>query len=254
VKNVNIIFLGPASSGKTSLCNAYGIWLKNQRKESVSFVNLDAGAEYLPYIPDFDIRKRFTISEIMKKDKLGPNGATLRANQLMIEQAETIIQEINTLNSEFVLIDAPGQLEAFVFKDAGLFLQQLQTKSRTMAIFLIDTELTKFASNLIVGLLLAIAVQIQLGIAMIYILHKSDLLTKDSNMVKMIQDPDYLKECIRSENRGAITDLALIAQRAVAELAPSMRIIATSALKEPYGFDDLHDLIHELFCSCGDLT
>lgn len=252
---MNLIFLGTAGSGKTSLCHAYGEWLKEQEK-TVSFVNLDAGAEYLPYIPDFDIRSYFTISDIMKKEKLGPNGAMLRANELWSDHIDTILQEISALNSDFVLIDTPGQLEAFVFKEAGpIFLQKLDAKSHSVAIFLIDAELTQYASNLIVGLLLALSVQIQLGINMIYILHKSDLMARDSKLVKMLQDPDYFKKCIIAEEHGALTDLALIAQRAFAELAPSMRIITTSVkTRDNSGFDKLYDLIHEIFCACGDLT
>ncbi|MFX1293468.1 MAG: ATP/GTP-binding protein [Promethearchaeota archaeon] len=252
---MNIIFLGTAGSGKTSLCNAYGTWLKKERKEKVSFVNLDPGAvEYLPYSPDFNIQKFFTIPGIMKNEKLGPNGAIIRANELILERANIIIQEINRLNSEFILIDTPGQLETFIFKDAGRLLQQLQKKSPTVAIFLIDAKLTYCASNLIVGLLLAIAVQIQLGINMIYILHKADLIPDDLKLIKMIQNPQYLRERIISEHRGAFTDLALIAHDVVAKLAASIRIITTSAIEPVSGIDQLHDLLHESFCACGDLT
>ncbi|NVM52995.1 MAG: ATP/GTP-binding protein [Candidatus Helarchaeota archaeon] len=252
---MNIIFLGTAGSGKTTLCNVYGQWLKQNRHESVRFVNLDAGVEYIPFSPDLDIRNYFTISEIMKKDKLGPNGAMLRANELLLEQKDLVINKINSFNSDFILIDTPGQLEAFVFKEAGpLFLQQLKIKSPTIAIFILDAELTRSASNLIVGLLLAIAVQIQLGIEMVYILHKADLLSKDSKIIKMIQDPQYLKDRVLSEQLGSITELALIAHQAVVELTPSMRVISTSAIDPPFGLEEMHDLIHERFCACGDLT
>jgi len=252
---MNLIFLGTAGSGKTTLCHTFGEWLKEQGK-TVSFVNLDAGAENLPYIPNFDIRSHFTVSEIMKTEKLGPNGAILRANELLINQIDSVTEPIFSLNSEFILIDTPGQLEAFVFKEAGpKFLQKLAKKSHSVAIFLIDAELTRYASNLIVGLLLAISIQIQLGINMIYVLHKADLIAGNSKLVKMLQNPDYFKKCIIAEKRGALTDLALIAQRAFAELAPSMRIITTTAkMKNNSGFDQLYDLIHEVFCACGDLT
>lgn len=253
---MNLIFLGTAGSGKTSLCHAYGEWLKEQQGRTIKFVNLDAGAEYLPYSPDFDIRSYFTISEIMKNENLGPNGAMLRANELLLNQVDTILERISVFDSEFTLIDTPGQLEAFVFKEAGpIILQKLEQTSHSVAIFLIDAELTHYASNLIVGLLLAIGVQIQLGINMVYIIHKADLIGQNSKLVRMLQEPDYFKECIISEKRGALTDLALIAQRAFAELAPSMRIVTTTIkTKDNSGFDKLYDLIHEVFCACGDLT
>ncbi len=255
MKNLNIIFLGTAGSGKTSLANAYGNWLVKERKETVSYVNLDAGAvEYLPYSPDFDIRNYFTVPEIMKKERLGPNGAILRANELMIDQSTMIIDGINSLKSDFVLIDTPGQLETFVFKEAGLILKDLQKNSPTIAVFLIDAGLTSYASNLIVGLLLAIAVQIQLGINMISILHKYDLVSKDPKLIKMLKNPQFLRECIIAEQHGALTDLALIAHEVVSKLTAASRLVTTSIINPSIGLDDLHDLIHEAFCACGDLT
>ncbi|MHA1129341.1 MAG: ATP/GTP-binding protein, partial [Candidatus Helarchaeota archaeon] len=198
---MNVIFLGTAGSGKTSLCNSYGTWLQTDRKERVSFVNLDPGAmEYLPYSPDFDIRNYFTVPELMKSEKLGPNGAIIRANELMLKESKMIINKIESLDSEFILIDTPGQLEPFVFKEAGRILQNLQLISPTIGVFLIDAELTKYASNLIVGLLLANAVQIQLGFNMIYVLHKADLLPQDTNLYKMLEDPLYFREQIIAEH------------------------------------------------------
>ncbi len=91
---MNVIFLGTAGSGKTSLCNAYGDWLKTDRDQNVKFINLDPGAvEYLPYAPDFDIRNYFTVPKIMKRENLGPNGAIIRANELMLEKSATIIRK-----------------------------------------------------------------------------------------------------------------------------------------------------------------
>ncbi len=152
------------------------------------------------------------------------------------------------------MIDTPGQLEPFVFKEAGKILQDLQTISPTVGVFLIDAALTQYASNLIVGLLLAIAVQIQLGFNMVYVLHKADLLSQRNKLVKMLEDPPYLRKQIIREHRGALTDLALSAHDAVSNLTGPMRIITTSAAGSQLGLEDLHDLLNESFCACGDLT
>lgn len=134
---MNIVSLGTAGSGKTSLCNAYGTWLKKERKEKVDFVNLDPGAvEYLPYSPDFDIRKYFTIPQIMKKEKLGPNGAILRANELIMEKSDKIIREINSSKSDIILIDTPGQLEPFFLKNQAFFCKNFKENPQMSLYFL----------------------------------------------------------------------------------------------------------------------
>jgi len=53
---LNVIFLGPAGSGKTTLTARFGKWLKDKMGYKVNFVNPDPGCEYLPYEPDFDIK------------------------------------------------------------------------------------------------------------------------------------------------------------------------------------------------------
>jgi Conserved hypothetical ATP binding protein. len=37
-----------------------------------AIVNLDPGAEFLPYEPDFDIREILSLSEVMSEYSLGP--------------------------------------------------------------------------------------------------------------------------------------------------------------------------------------
>ncbi|MHA1264147.1 MAG: ATP/GTP-binding protein [Candidatus Helarchaeota archaeon] len=252
---MNIVFLGSAGSGKTSLCEAYGNWLKTSQQASVGFVNLDPGTEFIPFSPDFDIRDYFTISKIMKDEKLGPNGAILRANELLLKQKDKIMQDISQITSNFVLIDTPGQLEAFIFQEAGpKFLQYLQRISPTISVFLIDAALAQSPSKLIVNLLLAIAVQIQLGLEMVYVLHKVDLIEKKPQIIKMIQDPAYFKNSILNQHLGSITEIALLVHQTLANLLPSMRIISTSIKITPPNFDEFHDLLNESFCACGDLT
>ena len=75
---MDILFLGPAGSGKTSLVKSFSEWIKSTQDKSVSCINLDPGVDFLPYKADFDIRKFFTIESIMKEEKLGLNGALVR--------------------------------------------------------------------------------------------------------------------------------------------------------------------------------
>jgi len=47
--------IGPAGSGKSTLASAFSDWLLDQGFD-VALVNLDPGAEWLPYRPDVDAR------------------------------------------------------------------------------------------------------------------------------------------------------------------------------------------------------
>ncbi|MEM1589609.1 MAG: ATP/GTP-binding protein [Candidatus Bathyarchaeia archaeon] len=75
---MDVVILGPAGSGKSLLTASFG---KHLQKEgyTVKFVNLDPGCTLLPYKCDYDVRSMFTVEEIMRSERLGLNGAMLRA-------------------------------------------------------------------------------------------------------------------------------------------------------------------------------
>ncbi|WXG40478.1 MAG: ATP/GTP-binding protein [Candidatus Freyarchaeum deiterrae] len=245
-----IPFLGPAGSGKTSLAGSFGGFLA-EKGYKVKFFNLDAGAEYLPYVPDFDIRNFFRVSEIMKKEHIGPNASIIRASQMIYESSDQIIERMKKTEADYVLIDTPGQLEVFAFKPTGsLFMEKLRDM-RVCGIFLLGADTSPTTTGFVVALLMSIAIQIQLGVSLITVLHKSDML-KSKEFIEMLNDPELLREKITTmEQRGVITDLALDALKIIKKVHPSVRVIATSIINRE-GYEELFDLLHEIFCSCGD--
>lgn len=66
-----LFFVGTAGSGKSTLTGTFGQWLKNESYDGVT-VNLDPGADTLPYEADVDIRDWVRLSEIMSEYKLAP--------------------------------------------------------------------------------------------------------------------------------------------------------------------------------------
>ena len=79
-----VYFLGTAGSGKTTLTANFAKWLL-KNGFAVSIVNLDPGAEVLPYKPDFDMRTIANLWKIMRKENLGPNGALLKSIEIFRE-------------------------------------------------------------------------------------------------------------------------------------------------------------------------
>ena len=75
---VNIYFVGTAGSGKSSLVYAFQQWMTLEGLDCIT-INLDPGAEFIPYVPDIDIRDWVKVSEVMEDYGLGPNGAQMFA-------------------------------------------------------------------------------------------------------------------------------------------------------------------------------
>lgn len=250
---LNVVFLGPAGSGKTTLTAAFGKWLENEINYKVNYINLDPGCEFLPYKPDFDVRNIITTKDIMIREKMGPNSAMIRAVELMETCIEDIITNIEKLHGDICLIDTPGQMEIFVFHTAGpKIIRKLEDIGRTVNIFLLDTTLISKVSGLVVAELMGIAIQLLMEVPTVTVLSKIDKI-KRGDMDRLILDIEYLKKVLKEESRGTITDLSLKISEVVEILRGASRVVKVSA-KKNIGFDHLYDLIHEIFCTCGDLT
>ncbi len=112
-----------------------------------------------------------------------------------------------------------------------------------------DTSPT--TTGFVVALLMSMAIQIQLGVNLITVLHKSDML-KSKEFIEMLNDPELLRDKIKTtEQSGVITDLALDALKIIKKIRPAVRVITTSIINRE-GYEELFDLLHEIFCSCGD--
>lgn len=249
---LNILFVGTAGSGKTTLTSAFGSWLEEHMATHADSVNLDAGCRSLPYKPNFDIRTLFTVDELMEKEGLGPNGAIIRASELMGDHAEAIVKQISMLPSEIRLIDTPGQIEIFVFRPADpAVIKSLRSIGSTVVVYLVDPALASTASDLVVGLSLAMATQLRLDVPTVTALSKSDKL-KISDVDQLLTDPSYLQERVVEERMGTIVDLSMHYINAMKELSKFHRVPRVSA-KTGEGLETLYDLCREAFCVCGEL-
>ena len=244
-----VVMLGPAGCGKTSLTAAFGSYLEELGQE-VAYVNLDPGCESLPYEPDFDIRDYFTVSKIMRDEGLGPNGAMIRASELMESHVDIILKAIKGLEADYTIVDTPGQMEIFVLKPAGpKVVRALASVRPTVAVFIMDPTTADSFPSLVVAKLLALSVQLRLEVPTVLVLNKADLLT-DTGLREALEDPEVLRAKVE-EDEGLISDVALTCLDVLRAFSQASRIVMVSA-REKKGLEALFDLVHEAFCTCGD--
>jgi len=246
---MDIIFLGVAGSGKTSLVKAFSDWLRKKEK-SVACINFDPGIETLPYFAEFDIRKFFTIEEIMRKEKLGPNGALIKAIEKIREMKDKIKSEIDKLDVEFRLIDLPGQLEPFIFH-GGEEIVKIFNFKRCIGLFLIPAEMFN-PIGIAIAELLSLIVRLKLEIPTINVLSKIDLSKNVSEVEGFLKNPKILRKVLENIRGGVEKDLAISITKVIERIIREQRIVKTSA-KTLEGLEDLYDVCYEIFCTCGDL-
>lgn len=251
-----LYIMGFAGSGKTTLTSSFARYLQSEGND-VAIVNLDPGAEKLPYEPDFDVREIVKLRDIMIKERLGPNGGLIRSIELIVENINAISEKIRQLSKEndWVLIDTTGQLELFAFRDLGEKLVSMLKDHVSMGVFLIDaTSLTK-PSDIVMTQLLSLAIQYKLGVDIITILNKIDVsdIPVKHYLETLYFDPESFKQELNSSEQSIIADLSSELIDILIRYLPATRIIAISA-KNNINLDELYTILHEIYCNCGDLT
>jgi GPN-loop GTPase len=168
---VSIYFIGTAGAGKSTLVAAYDRWAK-QHGLSTVLVNLDPGAEQLPYTPDVDIRDWVKISEIMEENGLGPNGAQVAAADMIALNLDEVQSEIASFRADHILVDTPGQLELFVFRQSGKHIVSTLNPQRSVVAYLLDPFLARTASGFTSQLLLGATTQFRFQEPLVFLLSR----------------------------------------------------------------------------------
>lgn len=131
---VNVILVGMAGSGKTTLVSKLAETVPNGY-----FINLDPACMDPPYSPNIDIRDTVNYKEVMKEYGLGPNGAIVTSLNLYstkIDQLISVIQSKDTLT----ILDTPGQIEVFTWSASGsVITEALATIAPTVYLYVVDT-------------------------------------------------------------------------------------------------------------------
>lgn len=173
-----IIITGLAGSGKTLLSFSLWEWFKNINQD-VAIFNLDPGAKNLPYIPEIDIREYINLWELMEKHSIGPNGALILSMDLLLDYVERFNNIIGKTNPKLLIIDTPGQIEYFAYRQSSRFFLDLLKVEEKMIVFIMDALFVSDPRNLISNLMVYTSVKTRFDYPFILVLNKVDLLSSN---------------------------------------------------------------------------
>jgi len=248
----NLLFLGNAGSGKTSLAYAFNIWIREKGLSSI-ICNLDPASEYFPYTPDLDIKKYYDAKRIMIEEGLGPNGSILRAVDLIDENFNEWHDDLLNKKNDFIIYDTPGQLETLLYRDSGIsLLSKIGKSGKAVGVYLIESRLSNSPVSLSVVLMQANITKVRLDIPLVLVISKSDLSIRN-DIERLILDMKYLEAIIVKEGKGGQKDTAILLCRALSKIPWKQRIVKVSSTLGS-GLGELYDIVNEAFCACGDMT
>ena len=182
---MKVIFLtGTAGSGKSLLTSK----IKEYYAKNSSFpatLNLDPGVEKLPYSPDIDVRNYVDVTSLMQQYELGSNGSLIMANDLVATKIDQIQTEIDNVNPDYLLVDTPGQIELFAYRQSGPFFVNNISADEKVNLFLYDGTMISSPANFVSLSLLSTSIRLRLGLPTVNVLTKTDLIP--DNLEKILE-------------------------------------------------------------------
>ncbi|KAJ6444304.1 ATP-binding family member B [Purpureocillium lavendulum] len=106
------LVLGSPGSGKSTYCDGMHQFM-GAIGRACSVVNLDPANDHTNYPCALDIRNLIKLEDIMRQDRLGPNGGILYALEELEHNFEWLEAGLKELGEDYILFDCPGQVELY---------------------------------------------------------------------------------------------------------------------------------------------
>ena len=117
---------------------------------------------------------------------MGPNGACRYVSRPHCHRDRNNSNDIEEFNSDYVIVDTPGQMELFAFRASGPYIVKELTDDPKALLYLFDATFSSEPLNYVSNMFLATAVYTRFLVPQLYILSKTDLVQR--RVVKRTQN------------------------------------------------------------------
>jgi GPN-loop GTPase len=248
-----VYFTGTAGAGKTSITLAFAEWMRSAGYD-VTIVNLDPGSETEGDGTDVDIREWVRLADVQDEYGLGPNGAQVAAADMIALKIFDVKQAVQELKADYVLVDTPGQIELFAFREASKAIVDALSGDRSVLAYLFDPSLSRTPSGFVSLVMLSATLEFRFRLPMVNVLAKSDALTPEqlAEVMAWSDEPGRLYDAVTSETPAPDVQLSTELFRAIETMGPLLGLIPTSA-KDRTGMDALYQSCQRVFGGAEDL-
>ncbi|KAH6895262.1 hypothetical protein B0T10DRAFT_477500 [Thelonectria olida] len=169
------LVLGSPGSGKSTYCDGMHQFL-GAIGRACSVVNLDPANDHTNYPVALDIRNLVKLEDIMRDDKLGPNGGILYALEELEHNFEWLEEGLKEFGEDYILFDCPGQVELYTHHNSlrNIFYKLQKLGFRFVCVHLSDSICLTQPSLYVSNVLLSLRAMIQMDMPHVNILSKID--------------------------------------------------------------------------------
>ena len=248
-----VYFTGTAGAGKTTCVRAFAEWMRTNGYDA-AVVNLDPGNEAAGLEPDVDVREWVRLDDVQDEYGLGPNGAQVAAADLIALKIFELKQAIAELKTDYILVDTPGQVELFAFRESSRAIVDALSGDRSILAFLFDPALAKTAGGFVSLRMLSATVEFRFRLPMVQLLAKTDTLSAEQleDVRAWAEGPDALYAAVTREVPTPDVQLSTELFRAIESLAPLTELVPVSAA-EGQGLDRCYRAFQRVFAGGEDL-
>ncbi|KAL2193586.1 hypothetical protein P885DRAFT_44770 [Corynascus similis CBS 632.67] len=208
---VAVVCIGMAGAGKTTFMQRINAHL-HANKEPPYVVNLDPAVTYSPYQSNIDIRDSVNYKKVMEEYNLGPNGGIMTSLNLFTTKVDQVIGLLEKRAApdpenpgrkpvKHILVDTPGQIEAFVWSASGsILLDSLASSFPTVLAYIVDTPRASSTSTFMSNMLYACSILYKTKLPMIVVFNKTDV--KDASFAKeWMTDYEAFQEALDNDQK-----------------------------------------------------
>lgn len=245
-KPVVLISVGMAGSGKTTMIRRLISHLSEQKKQFY-VINLDPAVRDTHYPIQIDIRDTLNFKSIMEDYDLGPNGGILTALNLFstqFDQVLTYCEKRSETALDYIIIDTPGQMEAFTWSASGSIITGAFASSfTTLMLYIVDVPRCVNPHTFMSNMLYAVSVLYKTTLPLLVCFNKIDVCSHNFLVEWMTDFEAFLKAL--DEESEYITSLTRSMALVLDEFYSTLSYVGVSAATGK-GYDDL-------LCSIEDL-
>jgi GPN-loop GTPase len=172
-------------------------------------INLDPATLDVPYSPSIDIRDTVDYKQVMQQHHLGPNGAIMTSLNLYATKFDQVIHILEQRAdrqelSEFLLVDTPGQIEAFTWSASGAILSEsLASTFPTVMVFVVDTVRCASSPNTFMSnMLYACSMYYRTRLPLVIAFNKTDVVSHEFCM-EWMKDFEAFQEALDNARNGS---------------------------------------------------
>ena len=244
--------VGTAGSGKSYLTASLERWLAASEL-SATVLNLDPGVDSPPYTSDVDIREYVDYGEIMKTLEMGPNGALVASLDMAVNQLDDIREEVLNTERDYVLVDCPGQMELFAYRNSGpLIVSSLGGDEPSLSLYLLDSNIARMPTGYLSSLLLGASISVRFGLPQLNVLSKPDILSTEEidEILSWSTESYLLEDALDRSASGLVREFSMEINQMLFNLGISTSPIPVSA-KNMTGIEPLYGELQRVFAG-GD--